>query len=88
MSSVDQRATYRQFKRYSQNNAILSTREEFQITTDASSQRKPTIHGDVVVWQDFRNGNKDIYGYNLSTEAEFQITTNLCCQDFQQSTKT
>ncbi|MGD2250398.1 MAG: hypothetical protein PVF58_18535, partial [Candidatus Methanofastidiosia archaeon] len=30
----------------------------------------------IVVWQDDRNGNTDIYGYNLKTQEEFQITTD------------
>jgi len=29
------------------------------------------------VWQDARQGNWDIYGYNLLTQQEFQITTDL-----------
>ena len=35
-----------------------------------------TIYGDRIVWQDNRNGNFDIYMYNLSTSKETQITTN------------
>ncbi len=51
--------------------------DEFQITTDLNDQLFPSIHGDIVVWEDDRNGNSDIYGYNLSTNQEFQITDNL-----------
>lgn len=47
-----------------------------QITTDLNDQRNPAIYGDYVVWEDNRNGNWDIYGYNLLTEEEFQITTD------------
>ncbi|KYK35373.1 MAG: hypothetical protein HXS48_27620 [Theionarchaea archaeon] len=46
---------------------------EFQITTDSCNQSNPAIYGDIVVWEDERNGNKDIYGYNLSTQKEFPI---------------
>ena len=50
--------------------------EEFPITTHKSDQKFPAIYGDYVVWQDSRNGNWDIYGFNLSTNEEFQITTH------------
>ncbi|MBU7018941.1 MAG: hypothetical protein HXS44_15640 [Theionarchaea archaeon] len=39
-------------------------------------QRYPAIHRDIVVWQDYRNENWDIYGYNLKTKEEFQIITD------------
>lgn len=48
--------------------------KEFPITSDPNDQRCPAIYGDIVVWQDSRNGNWDIYGYNLSTGEEFPIT--------------
>jgi beta propeller repeat protein len=46
---------------------------EFQITAEPHDQCLPAIYGDIVVWQDNRNGNWDIYGYDLSTKEEFQI---------------
>jgi beta propeller repeat protein len=49
---------------------------EFRITTDPHNQTNPAIYGDIVVWEDNRNGNWDIYGYDLSTGQEFQITTD------------
>ncbi len=49
---------------------------EFQITSNESGQGAPEIYGNIVVWTDDRNGNLDIYGYNLSTKEEFQITTD------------
>ena len=36
----------------------------------------PDVSGNIVVWQDSRNGNSDIYAYNLETGEEMQITTN------------
>jgi beta propeller repeat protein len=50
--------------------------EVFSITTQAGAQRNPDIYEHLVVWQDKRNGNWDIYGYNLITRQEFQITNN------------
>ena len=40
---------------------------EFQITRDLNDQNHPAIYGDMIVWQDERNGISDIYGYNFST---------------------
>lgn len=34
------------------------------------------IYGNIMVWQDNRNGNYDIYGLDLITNEEFQITTD------------
>ena len=62
----------------------LSTGTEFAITTNQSAHIATTetlaIDGDIVVWSDIRNvanndNNTDIYGYNLSTNTEFPIST-------------
>ena len=47
---------------------------EFAITANEAEQTNPDIDRNIVVWQDNRNGNWDIYGYNLTTRREFQIT--------------
>lgn len=49
---------------------------EFPITTNPEDQKNPALYQDIVVWQDDRNGNWDIYGYDLTTQKEFQITTD------------
>ena len=49
---------------------------EFQITTDPSNQWGTQIYDNIVIWKDSRNGNDDIYGYDLSKKEEFQITSN------------
>jgi len=54
----------------------------FAVTTDPNAQMNPDIWGHLVVWQDNRNGNWDIYGYNLITRQEFQITNNSFDQTF------
>ncbi|AKB79323.1 Cell surface protein [Methanosarcina horonobensis HB-1 = JCM 15518] len=43
---------------------------EYQITTNESYQGNPAIYNDWIVWQDKRNGNQDIYMYDLSTKKE------------------
>lgn len=53
---------------------------ETQITSNESFQDCPAINGDRIVWSDNRNGNLDIYMYDLSTKKETQITTNLSNQ--------
>lgn len=39
-----------------------------------SDQRNPGIYENIVVWQDKRYGQWDIYGYDLDTQKEFRIT--------------
>jgi len=48
---------------------------ETQITTSGLADN-PDVYDDRIVWQDDRNGNRDIYMYDLSTKKETQITTN------------
>ena len=47
---------------------------EIQITKNFSDC--PAIYDNKIVWQDKRNGNWNIYMYDLSTKKETQITTN------------
>ncbi len=46
------------------------------VAQSTHSERSPAVSGHIVVWQDNRHGNWDIYGYNLITRKEFQITDN------------
>lgn len=41
---------------------------------------EPDASGNIVVWEDYRNGNYDIYAYNLDTNEEMQITDNAASQ--------
>jgi len=45
------------------------------ISPGPSMRYSPAISGDVIVWVDDRNGNLDIYGYDLSTATEFPVCT-------------
>ena len=47
-----------------------------QKTEELSNQYYPAIYENYVVWEDSRNGNLDIYGYDLKKGLEFQITEN------------
>ncbi|MFO8070636.1 MAG: hypothetical protein R6V85_02065 [Polyangia bacterium] len=63
----------------------LGTGDTTQITDGAAIAAYPDVHGDVVVWQDYRHcddpqdkndfDNVEIYGYNLATETEARITS-------------
>ena len=50
-------------------------------TTLEGKRGNPRISGDLVVWWDGRNGDRDIYGYDLSRKVEFRITTEDGDQD-------
>ena len=47
-----------------------------RVTSDLAVQLYPAIDGTRFVWQDMRNGNSDIYAYDLSTKSELRLTTN------------
>ena len=61
---------------YISTEVLGQTQDNTQITTNQADQKFPAIYGDRIVWMDRRNGNWDIYMYDLSTGTETQITTN------------
>jgi TolB protein len=54
----------------------LSTSEETRLVSSVSSDARPDIYGDRIVWGDDRNQNSDIYMYDLVNSTEVQITDN------------
>jgi FOG: PKD repeat len=54
--------------------AASPTVTETQITTNPSNSENPVIYGNTIVWQDDRNGNWDIYIFNLSTKEQIHTT--------------
>ncbi|HLD42610.1 MAG TPA: hypothetical protein VJB08_01330 [Candidatus Nanoarchaeia archaeon] len=46
----------------------------YNITNDDFIQKYPTVSGDYVVWEDYRNGKTDVYLYDIPKEEESQIT--------------
>jgi beta propeller repeat protein len=42
----------------------------------------PAVSGNIVVWEDLRNGNYDIYGYNIETATEFAVYTDSANQEY------
>lgn len=45
----------------------------FPICTDPAGQEWARVSGNTVVWIESRNGNRDVYGYNIQTKTEFPI---------------
>jgi TolB protein len=58
----------------------LSTGISMPITNDAAVQGRPRVGDDVVVYEDYSNGNPDIQAYRISTGAHFPIATGLSNQ--------
>jgi beta propeller repeat protein len=54
----------------------ISKDSTIQITTNSSNQKNPYVYGDKVLWEDYRNGNADIYMYNTTTSITIQLTNN------------
>jgi beta propeller repeat protein len=50
--------------------------EEDVLLIETYSFSAPVIYDNIIVWQDERNWNSDIYMYDISTEEERQITTH------------
>lgn len=53
---------------------------ETRLTTDTAAQSLPAMSGEMVVYQDLRNGNNDIYLYNLATGIEARLTSDPSAQ--------
>ena len=44
--------------------------------TNHGTASNPAIYGNTIVWQDKRNGNWDVYIYDLSTKKEIHTTNS------------
>ncbi|MBN1818318.1 MAG: hypothetical protein JW828_13240 [Sedimentisphaerales bacterium] len=53
----------------------LAQFEEIRVTTNSSAQSMPSVSGNRIVWADSRNGNYDIYLYDIGTSMERSICT-------------
>jgi beta propeller repeat protein len=62
--------------------ASTKTVGSHNITGTDANPTNPAIYEDAVVWQDYRNGNPEIYMYNLSTQSETRITNNASHQTY------
>ncbi|OGW85364.1 MAG: hypothetical protein A2987_04515 [Omnitrophica bacterium RIFCSPLOWO2_01_FULL_45_10] len=59
-------------------NVLLSTlyMEEIRLTAAGTAETNPAIYGDKIVWESRRNGNSDIYMYDMTIGNENQITSD------------
>lgn len=53
----------------------ITTGDELLIASGPTKRINPVISGDLIVWQDKRNTNWDLYLYNLSSGLETRLTT-------------
>lgn len=53
----------------------LETGEERRLTTNSFGQYHPVLYGNFIAWQDNRNGEVDIYGYDWLRQAEVRVTS-------------
>jgi len=55
----------------------LDTEGTIPISVNPNNQSRPDIYNNLIVWTDDRNSNLDIYMYNLATQTETNITSNV-----------
>ncbi len=53
----------------------LETAAERRVTTNSFGQYHPTLYGNFIAWQDNRNSEVDIYGFDLLRNAEVRVTS-------------
>lgn len=56
---------------------IVTASQPYVICDEQRGQYTPIIDGDFVVWTDYRNGNYDVYGYNITTGTEYVIANTV-----------
>ncbi|MCG8406936.1 MAG: Ig-like domain-containing protein [Phycisphaerales bacterium] len=54
---------------------VSGTCPDTRLTTSMSSERYPDVDGDLIVWEDGRNGNLDIFAFDLEAGVEFAVAT-------------
>lgn len=54
----------------------VSTDSIFTIPGSGQDPGMPDVSGNIVVWQDYRNDNADIYGFDMSVWHKLSVTTN------------
>ena len=52
----------------------IGTQQLIQVTRDPATQQLPRISGDLIVWEDNRNGKWDIFMYNIKKDLTTAVT--------------
>ncbi len=74
VQTAENNSTLNQYNLVSAVQSSSPTVTETRITTNPSNSWNPSIYGNKIVWEDDRNGNWDIYIYDLSTHQEIHTT--------------
>ncbi len=79
---VRDQAGFHPFEKTAEAAAGPASLAESRLAPTGSDQQRPVISGDYVVWQDFRNGNWDIYMYDLKEGKETQVASGTATQGY------
>ncbi|PKL59543.1 MAG: hypothetical protein CVV33_07290, partial [Methanomicrobiales archaeon HGW-Methanomicrobiales-4] len=52
----------------------IKTQQIIQVTRDPATQQNPRISGDLIVWEDNRNGKWDVFMYNIKKDLSSAVT--------------
>lgn len=60
----------------------LATGQNLSLPAEPGGQRRPSVDGRIVVWEDTSSGNSDIYGYDLSLKRKFPVAVGPGDQEY------
>ncbi|MGB3635402.1 MAG: hypothetical protein WA982_15275, partial [Rubrobacteraceae bacterium] len=57
--------------------ALAAAKKEFPVSEHSSDKLKPSVNGNIVVWEDDRDGKSNVLAKNLTTGEEFVVSTGV-----------